>query len=65
MTKLELLRTATDELANNSDQRHAFEDYFIGALSLNVSETVWTQAIDAARRCYAVHHPADKTGGEK
>lgn len=66
-SRLELLRDATAEL--NMEQRREFEDYFIGAISINVSDDVWKSAIAAAQRCYAssgrrdAERDAEKSGG--
>lgn len=36
-----------------ADQRHNFEQYFLGALSVNVHPELWADALRSARRCYA------------
>ena len=49
ISKLKRLEEAEKHL--NAAQREKFENHFIGALSMLVSDEQWEQAIRAATRC--------------
>lgn len=46
------LREAEEDLALTPGEWMQFENYFIGALSLVVSEQAWTEALRTARICF-------------
>lgn len=49
-SNLDLLRHATEGMSLEDSRR--FDDYFIGALSLAVSQAKWVDALGAAQRCF-------------